>query len=112
MKGNINHWPIPDSYLLLFLVAVIFVCFPAVSFCQDFLFLRSGEEQKVIDRKVGIDKVEFIRYDNQGGPIYELNKNDILKIVYQNGTVDFFDEATRDAADKLKKEQIFYDKRD
>ena len=85
-EGKYWSLAIHESYLILVLVTVIFIFFPAIPFCQDILFLRSGEEQKVKVKRVGIEKVEYIRFDNQSGPIYDLNRSDLLKIVYENGT--------------------------
>lgn len=52
---------------------------------------RDGEKKEVIVKKVGISSVEYIRYDNQGGPVYEVPKGDLFMIEYENGVNDYFE---------------------
>ena len=59
-------------------------------FAQDIILLKSGVKTHAIIRKVGVKTVEYVRYDNQGGPIYEILKEDIFNIKYENGTEDNF----------------------
>lgn len=103
------------SYCAIWIIIIstlVSILNPSIVFSQDILYMKSGEERKAIVKYVSIDRIEYIRFDNQDGPIYELNKGDLLKIVYENGTVDYFEVESRDADDKLKQEQVFFDERD
>ena len=73
-------------YLLLFVLSA--VSFSAVA--QDKIYKTGGDVIEAKVSSVGTDKITYKRYDNQNGPDYMLAKSDILKIVYQNGTVDVF----------------------
>jgi hypothetical protein len=65
---------------------------PTFSFAQDKIFFRDGLilEAKVIE--VGIAEVRYRNWHNMDGPVYVRHKNDIEKIVYENGLEDFFQE--------------------
>jgi hypothetical protein len=57
---------------------------------QDKIFKKDG---KVIESKVkaiGDNTIVYKRFDNQDGPEYTLFKNEVNKIVYENGTTDNF----------------------
>lgn len=65
--------------LLLLIVISCVVC------SQDIIFLQSGEQKEVIVKKVGVSTIEYVRFDNQGGAMYEVLKSEVHKIRYQNG---------------------------
>jgi hypothetical protein len=78
------------TFLLSF---VLLYCITAHA--QDKIYKRDGG---IIDAKVktvGSDNIIYKRFDNQGGPEYSIPKADITKIIYQNGTVDAFDESNK-----------------
>lgn len=58
---------------------------------QDTIVFRTGEKQEVVVKKIGVDIIEYIRYDNQNGPMYETEKSQISWIKYANGTSDNFE---------------------
>lgn len=73
--------------LLLFLILVsAFVTLKA----QDVIFLIDGSEISCKVIEITTDKVKYNRFDNIDGPVYILDKNDIFKIRYENGTSDVF----------------------
>jgi uncharacterized protein (TIGR02145 family) len=55
---------------------------------QDTLVMTSGEHHSVIVKKVGINTIEYVRFDNPSGALYEVLKTDVSKIIYQNGVED------------------------
>jgi uncharacterized protein (TIGR02145 family) len=59
---------------------------------QDIIVLISGEQRSVIVKKVGLTTVDYVRFDNQQGAIYEVSKGDVRKIIYQNGVEENFQE--------------------
>jgi uncharacterized protein (TIGR02145 family) len=75
------------KYVILILVGLFFT---QTSQSQDVLFLTNGNEYQVIIKKVGVSAIEYIRYDNQSGPLYEVNKSEVYKIKYPNGVEDIF----------------------
>jgi hypothetical protein len=63
---------------------------------QDKIYKKSGG---VIDAKVKMvsdNAIEYKRANNADGPDYTILKRDVDKIVYQNGTVDNFEEGGHD----------------
>jgi hypothetical protein len=57
-------------------------------FCQDVITTKNGKEIEAKIEEIGIKEVRYRRYDNLTGPIFVLDKNDIAKIRYANGTTD------------------------
>jgi|GEM_PF-3055276 len=76
---------------ITFFQTIIILTFSLFCQAQDLIRLKTGKETKAIIRKVGINTVEYVRFDNQDGPVYEILKKDILIIKYKNGTVDYFE---------------------
>ena len=52
-------------------------------------------------KSVGNSIITYLRFDNLDGPSYSIQKNEVVKIVYQNGIVDNFDKHGTKA--KIKK---------
>jgi len=78
---------------------------------QDTIVFRIGEEQEVVLKKVGVDIIEYIRYDNQNGPTYETKKSQISLIKYANGASDNFESYITKHADEVIV-NTFIDERD
>ena len=66
------------------------ICLSYIAFTQDTLFLTG--QRKVIAKVIEIEtaKVKYRKFDNLDGPIYSLDKSEVLKINYRNGTTDSF----------------------
>ncbi|NTV52525.1 MAG: hypothetical protein HGA76_05885 [Candidatus Firestonebacteria bacterium] len=60
------------------------------AFCQDTLYLTSGEKIEAVVSDVEVNVVKFKKYDNPQGPTYTYEKQQIAQIVYANGTNDVF----------------------
>jgi hypothetical protein len=45
---------------------------------------------------VGLNEIEYKKFDNPDGQIFNLPKSDVFLILYENGTKDVFDADTRD----------------
>lgn len=75
---------------------LIAVCFGTTVLAQDKLYKKGGEiiEVKVIE--VGTDEVKYRVFSNQTGPIYSLDKDRIIKIIYQNGQVETYQSNLKD----------------
>lgn len=97
---------------------VVLIVLSAIGYhisAQDVIFMNSGEQRSAIVKKVGVNTIEYVRYDNQSGAIYEVLKTDVSKIKYQNGVEDIFQPINNNqdaskAADQTKGE--FVDTRD
>jgi hypothetical protein len=68
--------------LLLFL--------PIISFGQDNILLKDGEEVAAKVLRVNPKSIEYRKYSNLDGPVYTLDKADVFMIKYENGGKDVF----------------------
>jgi len=78
--------------LMLGMVLLITAC---KSFSQDIIVLQNGEEIQAIVKEVGLDIIKYNRFDNQGGPVYSIEKSKVFMIKYQNGTKDVFTQQSK-----------------
>lgn len=77
---------------------LFFVLCPVFAFGQDLIVKKNGDviQSKVL--KVGTAEVEYKKWNNQNGPIYSIEVNNILSINYENGEKETFDDISTDAA--------------
>lgn len=70
---------------LVILSFIFMFCFSFFAGAQDIIFKKDGskEEAKII--LVGEKEIQYKKFSNQAGPVYTLDKNDILLITYENG---------------------------
>jgi hypothetical protein len=65
-----------------------------LSFSQDIITKRTGEDIKAKIIEVGISEIKYKKFDFQDSPIYSLSKQEVLIIRYQNGSKDIFNQET------------------
>jgi len=88
------------------LSVVLLVCTASLCWSQDKIYRKNGKvvEAKVIE--IGSAEVKYKEFSNPDGPIYVLETDRIIKIVYENGKVEKFTENIADPEryeDQLKK---------
>ena len=86
----------------IFLIAVVIMALPLCSHAQDKIYKRDGEVVDAKIKSVGTKTVTYLRFDNQTGPEYTIVKNEVEKIVYQNGSEDVFDDIHRPSHHHMK----------
>lgn len=59
---------------------------------QDKIYKRNGDVVEVKVKEVNARTVSYKRTDNPDGPLYTINKSDLERIEYQNGTEEELDE--------------------
>lgn len=69
-------------------------------FAQDQLYKKNGESLEVKVNEVTPRTISYKKYDNQDGPTYTIPKGDVSKIVYENGSEDYFGEPRPERATK------------
>lgn len=74
------------NYLNLFLAIVCLWLNRAYS--QDTLLLKNKNTVVVKVTEVGLKTISYKKYSNPKGPLYTLEKNNIEKIIYSNGTTE------------------------
>ncbi|HEY9177231.1 MAG TPA: hypothetical protein VIN07_06050 [Flavipsychrobacter sp.] len=60
------------------------------AFAQDKLFKKNGDMIEVKVTEITARTVSYKKADNTSGPTYTINKADVSKIEYENGSEDFF----------------------
>lgn len=64
-------------------------------FSQDVLTKKSGEDIKAKVLEVTSTEVKYKKFDNPNGPIFSVNKSDLIMVRYENGSKDMFNEAKK-----------------
>lgn len=75
-----------------FLSTIAMIVLSCSLYAQDKIFMRDGETIDAKIKTVGTKTVTYSRYDNQSGPEYTIMKIEVLKIKYQNGSEDVFED--------------------
>jgi hypothetical protein len=71
---------------LLLLFGFLFLSFN--DFSQDIIFRTDGTKEEVKVTLVGDREIQYKKYNNPDGPLYSVNKNEIVLITYENGDFD------------------------
>lgn len=74
----------------LFIVLVSTLFLNSLGFSQDIITKISGEDIKAKVLEVEQFDVKYKRFDNLDGPVFTMQKAEILMIRYENGTKDIF----------------------
>lgn len=94
------------SYKALLSTALaLLVCH--ASYSQDKLYKKNGDMMEVNVTEITPRVVTFKKADNTNGPTYTINKADVARIEYDNGSEDVFGEVERDTK-KLSKKPVKY----
>lgn len=73
------------GFSILFLVA-FFISSVFSSSAQDILITKKGQDIPAKVLEISLTTIKYKRFDNINGPIYNIPKEDVLMIRYQNGT--------------------------
>lgn len=76
----------------LVLLLFCLVAFVSVTFSQDYIVRKNGDEIKAIISEVGHTEVKYKKFDLPNGPVFSILKSDLFMIRYQNGSKDVFNE--------------------
>jgi len=60
------------------------------SFSQDIIYKTDGSEMKVKVLEIGNTVVKYRNFDQPGGPLRNIDKNDLFMIIYEDGTREKF----------------------
>lgn len=76
-------------------------------FSQDTIFFTKQTQLVVKVTEIENTKVKYRKFENLGGPIYSVEKSEIVAIHYKNGTVDSFNVVTPEINKKqLEKNEL------
>ena len=61
------------------------LCLNFISSAQDIIYKKDGSKEEAKIVLVGEKEIQYKKFNNLEGPVYTLNKKDIVLIAYQNG---------------------------
>lgn len=73
------------------LTLLIFFTTVVTGVAQDMITQRDGSETPAKVTEITNQEIKYKRWDNQTGPLYGVNRKDVLFIKYENGAKDIFD---------------------
>ena len=71
-----------STFIIMFFVTAI------VSYGQDKIFLTKGDSIVVKITEVSNNQIAYRYFNEPDGPIYKMNKNSLMKIVYVSGRIE------------------------
>ncbi|MEJ7692717.1 hypothetical protein [Daejeonella sp.] len=80
-----------NLYLLLLLLGLT-----AAVQAQDKIYKKGGEIVEAKITEVGADEIKYRVFGDQSGPMYALDKDRIIKVVYENGRVETYQSNLKD----------------
>lgn len=86
---------------LAFIIGIL-CCSVSISIAQDVITLRTGEVRNVKIWKVGNVNIEYKKVDKENSTLYEIAKEDVHTIEYENGKID-----TLNAKQKIVEDQWY-----
>ena len=87
------------------LLSILIIAVCSTAFAQDKIYKKNGDVVEVKIKSVGIKTLTYVRFDNQSGPEYTIIKNEIDKIVYQNGSEEEFGRGRAPRASRHAKDE-------
>jgi hypothetical protein len=70
--------------------------------------MKNGTEIQAVISEITTNVVKYKRFDNPTGPNFTLNKSQISKVVYQNGTIDQFGTSKKSVFNKTDDGKLKY----
>lgn len=71
---------------------VIFFSILLNSFSQDIIYKTDGTKEEAKVLMVGESQIQYKKWSNQDGPVYEIPRSNILLITYQNGEYEIMNQ--------------------
>jgi hypothetical protein len=68
----------------------------SVAIAQDKIYKKGGEVLEVKITEIGVDEIKYKLFNDKDGPSYTVEKDRILRIVYQNGRIETFTSSFND----------------
>lgn len=74
----------------------LFLLLAGQAFSQDKIYRKGGEVLKVKILEIGIDEIKYKLYDEPDGPTYTIEKDRIIKISYETGRTEVYQNNLKD----------------
>ncbi len=89
------------------IIGLLNCCIFPMLFGQDVIVLKTADEIKSKVTEVTDITVKYRKWENLNGPIYNINKKEILFIRYENGTKEVFNASSNNLSNEApKKERV------
>lgn len=75
------------------ITVLIMVALSVATNAQDILYKKNGAMISCKIREITVDVIKYKRTDLRNSPVFEIKKEDVVKIRYKNGVVDIIDPA-------------------
>ena len=75
---------------------LILVFLSATAWSQDKIYKKGGEIVEAKIMEVGIDEIMYGIFNDFSGPMYSLDKDRIIKVAYENGRVETYQNNLKD----------------
>jgi hypothetical protein len=85
-----NHQKSIENVRRSFLFFIIFCINFLISFAQDVITLKNGDDIQALVQEIGEVDIKYKKYDNPNGHSYTMKKTEIFMIKYANGSKDVF----------------------
>jgi hypothetical protein len=72
------------------IITLIIGCFASLSYAQDVLIRRNGDEIATKVLEITLSEIKYKRFDNLEGPTISILKSNVFLIKYENGTQEVF----------------------
>ena len=80
----------------LFLTSFIVALFSFSGFSQDKIYKKGGEVIEAKITEVGTSEIKYTVFQDTDGPVYTIEKDRIIKVVYQNGRTESYHTSLKD----------------
>ncbi len=88
---------------LLSIIAFTILFGMSATFAQDKIYKKTGEVLEAKVTEIGNSEIRYKAFANLNGPNYVVNKQDVIKIIYENGKVETFENVTKEIAIETQK---------
>lgn len=72
-------------------LCLLLVLHTSFIFSDDIIVLRNGDVINALVKEIQTTEVKYKKVSNPDGPLYSIEKNEVLSIKYENGEVDKFE---------------------
>ena len=90
---------------VIFIIIILLLTATTAS-AQDIIFKWTGEEMQAIVVDISPGVIKYKKFDNINGPVYSIAREQVEKIIYENGKTIDFTKSERNI-EKHKQEKIF-----
>ncbi len=85
-----------NKYRMRIMIFALFLLVSMGAFAQDKIYQNGGKVILAKIQEIGVDEVKYKLFDNLEGPTYGIEKDRVVKIVFQNGRTETYRSGLKD----------------